>query len=131
MGMILPTAKNQVNDDRPHLRLGVSQRLSLTDCISQEARLAGFETLAGGSVRRRTLSADGQVEATELLNGPQWQVLAARMASGLTQSQFAKAAGVSVRTLQEWEQGRKAPSGPAQGLLRLVSRHPELLAELA
>lgn len=95
------------------------------------ARRTTFETLPDGSVRRCTLSADGQVEATELLNGPQWQVLAARMASGLTQSQFAKAAGVSVRTLQEWEQGRKAPSGPAQSLLRLVSRHPELLAELA
>jgi putative transcriptional regulator len=59
------------------------------------------------------------------------QLLAVRMASGLTQAQFAKAAGVSLRTLQEWEQGRKSPSGPAQSLLRLVSRHPELLAELA
>ena len=42
-----------------------------------------------------------------------------------------RATGVSVRTLQEWEQGRKVPSGAAQSLLKLVSRHPELLAELA
>ena len=37
----------------------------------------------------------------------------------------------AVRTLQEWEHGRKVPSGGAQSLLKLVSRHPELLAELA
>jgi putative transcriptional regulator len=49
----------------------------------------------------------------------------------LSQAEFARATGVSVRTLQEWEQGRKVPSGAAQNLLKLVSRHPELLAELA
>ena len=54
-----------------------------------------------------------------------------RAGAGLSQSQFARAAGVSVRTLQEWEQGRKRPSGAAQSLLKLVSRHPELLTELA
>ncbi|MBK9237950.1 MAG: hypothetical protein IPO19_18985 [Rhodoferax sp.] len=37
----------------------------------------------------------------------------------------------TIRTLHEWEQGRKVPSGAAQVLLKLVSRHPELLAELA
>jgi transcriptional regulator with XRE-family HTH domain len=42
----------------------------------------------------------------------------------------AMATGVSVRTLQEWEQGRKVPNGAAQSLLKLVSRHPHLLAEL-
>lgn len=56
--------------------------------------------------------------------------MAARMQSGLTQSEFARATGVSVRTLQEWEQGRKVPSGAAQSLLKLVSCHPELLGEL-
>ncbi len=49
----------------------------------------------------------------------------------MSQAEFARATGVSVRTLQEWEQGRKQPSGAAQSLLKLVSRHPELLAELA
>lgn len=46
-------------------------------------------------------------------------------------AEIAHATRVSVRTLQEWEQGRKKPSGAAQSLLKLVSRHPELLAELA
>ena len=61
----------------------------------------------------------------------QQMLLAARTQAGLSQSEFARATGVSVRTLQEWEQGRKVPSGAAQSLLKLVSRHPELLAELA
>lgn len=54
----------------------------------------------------------------------------ARAKAGMSQSEFASACRVSVRTLQEWEQGRKVPSGAAQSLLKLVSRHPELLAEL-
>lgn len=59
------------------------------------------------------------------------QLQAARAKAGMSQSEFASACRVSVRTLQEWEQGRKVPSGAAQSLLKLVSRHPELLAELA
>lgn len=46
---------------------------------------------------------------------------------GLSQSAFAALLGVSVRTLQEWEQGRRAPKGPAQALLRVADRHPEAL----
>lgn len=46
---------------------------------------------------------------------------------GLSQSSFAGLLGVSVRTLQEWEQGRRQPKGPAQALLRVADRHPEAL----
>ncbi len=95
------------------------------------ARKTTFDALADGSVRRTVVLADGTLERQEVLVGPQWQLLAARSASGMSQAQFAQATGVSVRTLQEWEQGRKKPSGAAQSLLKLVSRHPELLAELA
>ena len=97
----------------------------------QWARKTTLEPMADGSVRRTVLRADGTVERQEVLVGPQWQLLAARTQAGLSQSEFARATGVSVRTLQEWEQGRKVPSGAAQSLLKLVSRHPELLAELA
>ena len=45
----------------------------------------------------------------------------------LSQSAFAGLLGVSVRTLQEWEQGRRVPKGPAQALLRVADRHPEAL----
>lgn len=47
---------------------------------------------------------------------------------GLSQSRFAKALGISIDTLQNWEQGRRQPDGPAKALLRLLARHPRLLA---
>ncbi|MBC7489580.1 MAG: helix-turn-helix domain-containing protein [Glaciimonas sp.] len=53
----------------------------------------------------------------------------ARIQSGLSQSQFASLMGVSVRTLQEWEQGRRIPSGAARTLLNIALRHPEVLLE--
>lgn len=43
----------------------------------------------------------------------------------LTQSAFARMIGVSVRTLQNWEQGRREPDGPAKALLRVVEREPK------
>ncbi len=55
-------------------------------------------------------------------------VRAIRMQTGLSQSAFAALLGVSVRTLQDWEQGRRRPRGPARALLRIVARHPEVLA---
>ncbi len=50
---------------------------------------------------------------------------------GLSQSQFAKLMGVSVRTLQDWEQGRRAPSGPARTLLIVAERSPRALLDAA
>lgn len=46
---------------------------------------------------------------------------------GLSQSAFAALLGVSARTLQDWEQGRRQPTGPARSLLRVAERHPEAL----
>jgi putative transcriptional regulator len=57
-------------------------------------------------------------------------VIRARVISRLSQSQFATLLGVSVRTLQEWEQGRRAPSRAAQTLLRVAEKYPEVLREL-
>ena len=58
------------------------------------------------------------------------EVAEARQASGLSQSQFAEALGISRRTLQEWEQGRRVPSGAAQVLIRIARRHPEVVREV-
>ncbi|WP_250464050.1 MULTISPECIES: helix-turn-helix domain-containing protein [unclassified Caballeronia] len=54
----------------------------------------------------------------------------ARDKSGLSQSEFAKLIGVSLRTLQAWEQGRRKPTGAAQTLLRVAALHPEALRDL-
>ena len=49
----------------------------------------------------------------------------------LSQAAFAGLMGVSVRTVQDWEQGRREPSGPAKSLLRIADQHPEVFMELA
>jgi putative transcriptional regulator len=62
---------------------------------------------------------------------PLSDALQARAKMDLSQSQFAKLLGVSVRTLQEWEQGRKKPTGAAQTLLRVAVQSPQALLGLA
>jgi putative transcriptional regulator len=53
------------------------------------------------------------------------------MKSGLSQAQFAAVLGVSKRTLEQWEQGRREPSGATQTLLKIADKHPEVLLEVA
>ena len=54
-----------------------------------------------------------------------------REATGLSQARFAQLLGVSPRTLQDWEQGRRAPSGAARTLLLIAHRNPKVLLEVA
>ena len=62
---------------------------------------------------------------------PTSNVVRIRMKSGLSQAEFAAVLGVSKRTLEQWEQGRRNPSGAAKTLLRIAERHPEVLFEVA
>ena len=57
------------------------------------------------------------------------EVVLARLGTGLSQAEFASALSISKRTLQEWEQGRRVPSGAAQALIRIAQRHPEVVRE--
>lgn len=93
------------------------------------ARKTEFTRRADGGWRRRIILSDGTVEKDEIVPAGDW-ALVARAGTGLSQAQFAKLIGVSLRTLQEWEQGRKRPSGPAAALLRLVARDPQAVVEL-
>ena len=91
-----------------------------------DAELAQFQADLLQSVREMkagTFARTTQVSVTEALQ--------ARTRMDLSQSQFAKLMGVSVRTLQEWEQGRKQPTGAARTLLRVAVRTPEALVGLA
>ncbi len=76
--------------------------------------LAGIEAIKQGQGTQTTVELPADVKTI-------------RAKTGLSQSAFAGLLGVSVRTLQEWEQGRRTPKGPAQALLRVADRHPEAL----
>ena len=57
------------------------------------------------------------------------EVVLARQSTGMSQAEFAAALSISKRTLQEWEQGRRSPSGAAQALIRIASKHPNVVRE--
>ena len=80
--------------------------------------LDGVREIKGGGGNRRKIEAKSHV-------------VRIRMKSGLSQAQFAAALGVSKRTLEQWEQGRREPSGAAKQLLKIAERHPEVLLEIA
>ena len=83
-----------------------------------EEILAAVKQMKSGQAARET-----QVELTPAAQ--------ARANVGLSQSRFAALLGVSARTLQEWEQGRREPTGAARTLLRVAVAHPEILREVA
>jgi putative transcriptional regulator len=58
-------------------------------------------------------------------------IAAIRSRTGLSQARFAELLGVSVRTLQEWEQDRRAPSGAARTLLLIAAINPRALRQVA
>lgn len=83
----------------------------------------GAELLA--SVREMTAGKAGHVHRVSMSS-----IAAARTRSGLSQEHFADLLGVSPRTVQEWEQGRRQPSGAARSLLVIAARRPDVLREV-
>jgi len=81
--------------------------------------LESVRDLKRGIVGRVTVLRDGR--AVEV------PAVKVRMAAGLSQSEFAELLGVSVRTLQGWEQGRREPTGAARVLLRIAEKNPDAL----
>lgn len=69
-------------------------------------------------------------EAARITKAKLPEAAEARAKMGLSQQAFASLLGVSARTLQDWEQGRRSPTGAAKTLLRVAVAHPEVLQEL-
>ena len=97
----------------------------------RRGRKTTIETMPGGGVRRRVELPNGTVTKDEVLTGARWALVSARAHSGLSQADFAKALGVSKRTLENWEQGKAEPTGPARVLLNLVAKYPDTVQRLA
>jgi len=84
-----------------------------------------------GSVVRRIIRKDGTVEMEESIPADRSMTLSARAKTGFSQAQFAALLGISVRTLHDWEQGRRHPSGAARTLLKIAFQRPDILKDIA
>jgi len=82
------------------------------------------------SVRQGGRILRGDAAAPRSFELPESDVAAIRAAYGLSQEKFASLLGISVRTLQNWEQGRRRPRGPARVLLRVAARHPQAVLDV-
>ncbi len=91
-------------------------------------RNIGLEILEG--IREIKAFKEGKVNlVTRELSEPSHpKEIRARL--NLSQSAFASLMGVSVRTVQDWEQSRREPSGPAKSLLRIAEQHPDVFLEI-
>ena len=90
--------------------------------MAKKTRNIGAEILRGLRQLKRG-------EIGRVINVP--DVAKTRERTGLSQTHFAQLLGVSVRTLQDWEQGRRAPSGAARTLLMIAAKNPQVLLEVA
>lgn len=106
---------------------------SETDCATRQSCQRGipqmkrhiFEELLG-SVREAGAIMRGQQRASRRTRISTPGVRVVRERTSLSQSEFAQLIGVSVKTLQNWEQQRRRPTGPAAALLRIIEHDPEL-----
>jgi len=80
--------------------------------------LQGIRDIKAGRIGRRYTSAS-------------YPIVRAREKSGLSQAKFARLLGVSIRTIQDWEQGRREPNAAAKTLIRVAELHPAVLRKIA
>ena len=91
--------------------------------VTTESKMTAFEKDLLESIRQAKRG-EGRVTKVAVTAATE-----ARLKLGVSQSAFAQLLGVSVRTLQEWEQGRREPSGAARTLLRIALRSPEAILQ--
>ena len=88
----------------------------------------GLEILDGLNEIKQFKQGNLKLNTTELSEPSEPKIIRSKLK--LSQSAFAGLLGVSMRTLQDWEQGRRHPQGPAIALLRIAEQHPEVFADL-
>ena len=81
------------------------------------------------SIRQAGRIRRGQMSANRSYTFRPTEIKSIRSKLGKSQSEFALMIGVSVATLQNWEQGRRTPEGPAMALLKVAAEKPEIVAE--
>jgi putative transcriptional regulator len=100
-------------------------------CVERLVKKELFEELKQ-SLREGNLIKRGQLKPGRVFHmRPESNIVRVRGKLGLSQSKFAAILGISADTLQNWEQGRRTPTGPAKVLLKIAARHPEVLLEVA
>ncbi len=88
-----------------------------------------FDQLVKGAREMKRHMAGKSVRGTRRTQLSEPDVRTIREAAKISQPQFAKLIGVSVRTLQNWEQHRTRPTGPARALLKIVASNPKSAIE--
>jgi len=87
-----------------------------------------FETLLA-SVKQAGKIKRGEMKASRVFRLQPADIKAVRKKLKLSQSEFALMIGVSLPTLQNWEQGRRRPDGPAQALLKVAASNPKAVID--
>lgn len=90
------------------------------------------ETISGEELGNKLLKSIKEMKSGKAARVTKFaanEVASARMKTGLSQAEFAQVLQISARTLQEWEQGRRSPSGAAKALIQIAFRHPEIIKE--
>ena len=87
-----------------------------------------FEKLIA-SVKEAGRIKRGRMKPSRVIHFKPADIKAVRERLGVSQSEFALLIGVSVSTLQNWEQGRRQPEGPARALLKVAAENPEVVIE--
>lgn len=77
------------------------------------------------SVQEMDTIVKGQTKASRTFEYPEPEVKVIRERMGFSQGKFAMILGVSKRTVENWEQGRRQPTGAARSLLRIVEADPQ------
>lgn len=88
-----------------------------------------FDSLVKGVKEMRRHMAGKRVRGVRITRVVVADVQAIRKSANVSQARFAKLIGVNLRTLQNWEQGRTRPTGPALALLKIVASNPKSAIE--